>query len=31
MRPKVEAALHALAAGVGSIRIGEGGTSLVAA
>ncbi len=31
MRPKLEAALHALAAGVGSIRIGEGGTSLVAA
>ncbi len=31
MRPKLEAALHALASGVGSIRIGEGGTSLVAA
>ena len=31
MRPKLEAALHALSAGVGSIRIGEGGTSLVAA
>ena len=31
MRPKLEAALHALASGVESIRIGEGGTSLVAA
>lgn len=31
MRPKLEAALQALAAGVESIRIGEGGTSLVAA
>jgi acetylglutamate kinase len=31
MRPKLEAALQALSAGVASIRIGEGGTSLVAA
>jgi len=31
MRPKLEAALQALASGVSSIRIGEGGTSLVAA
>lgn len=31
MRPKLEAALLALASGVTSIRIGEGGTSLVAA
>jgi len=31
MRPKLEAALQALASGVTSIRIGEGGTSLVAA
>lgn len=31
MRPKLEAALQALASGVASIRIGEGGTSLVAA
>ena len=31
MRPKLEAALQALASGVESIRIGEGGTSLVAA
>lgn len=31
MRPKLEAALQALACGVTSIRIGEGGTSLVAA
>jgi acetylglutamate kinase len=31
MRPKLEAALHALASGVRSIHIGEGGTSLVAA
>ncbi|HKB79371.1 MAG TPA: acetylglutamate kinase [Thermoanaerobaculia bacterium] len=31
MRPKLEAALQALSAGVGSIHIGEGGTSLVAA
>ncbi len=31
MRPKLEAALHALNSGVSSIRIGEGGTSLVAA
>ena len=31
MRPKLEAALQALACGVSSIRIGEGGTSLVAA
>lgn len=31
MRPKLEAALHALSAGVQSIVIGEGGTELVAA
>jgi acetylglutamate kinase len=31
MRPKLEAALQALASGVSSIEIGEGGTSLVAA
>lgn len=31
MRPKLEAALHALSAGVKSIVIGEGGTELVAA
>lgn len=31
MRPKLEAALHALGAGVKSIVIGEGGTELVAA
>ncbi|HJT17384.1 MAG TPA: acetylglutamate kinase, partial [Thermoanaerobaculia bacterium] len=31
MRPKLEAALQALASGVASIHIGEGGTQLVAA
>ena len=31
MRPKLEAALQALACGVGTIQIGEEGTSLVAA
>ena len=31
MRPKLQAALHALGSGVGRIEIGQGGTHLVAA